>query len=108
MRAANPVPPALHGAHGRESVNVKSKNFLFSEEKRNKKDFIDAGSATAVAALPQAHIYKSLFASFPSEKEGSYFSEEVGGILLPGAPLTALVAYAAIASASKLSLAPEN
>ena len=34
---------------------------------------------------------------------------EVGGILLPGAPLTARVtAYAAIASASKLSLALEN
>jgi hypothetical protein len=39
--------------------------------------------------------------------KASVIAAKVGGILLPGAPLTALIsAYAAIASASKLSLAP--
>ncbi len=38
-----------------------------------KKDFFDAGSANAVAGLPLSPHYKSLFASFSSEKEEPYF-----------------------------------
>ena len=55
-------------------MEKKVRIFFFLKKKRNKKDFFDAGSESAVAGLPQARHYKSLFASFSSEKEEPYFS----------------------------------
>ena len=58
-----------------QAIGLKQKVriFFLTSEKRNKKDFFDAGSEDALAGLPLAKHYKSLFASFSSEKEESYF-----------------------------------